>query len=114
MIKPAHIAIAGIAIERGRKVCAPTGDVRKVCEMSAPIDPTTSPTERLERASQLVQSVLGLLDPGTRTCADCGHTRYDRWNEKQAIDQLQGAVGRLRRATELLDSAPTRGQEGSS
>ena len=56
----------------------------------------------LRAAEHGLQRVLDELDPGADRCDACGCITYDNWPTKQAADALRGAIGRTRKARQLL------------
>ena len=65
----------------------------------------------LRIAQREIQRVLDSLNPGAHPCDDCGCTVYDDRDAQLAVDALRGAIGRVRKASRLLNkTAAERGQ----
>lgn len=61
--------------------------------------------EELIRAAALLKIVQDSLDIASDECGECGHRRYANFNEKQAYEQLSGAITRIERVQHLLNRA---------
>ena len=62
------------------------------------------PADRLRVAAALVGRVKGLLTTATATCEECGCTVYDDFAEANAAKALDGAIGRIERTANVLDT----------
>ena len=73
--------------------------------------------KRLRAAEVALIDVLDDLDPQSSECDSCGHTRYEDFNLKQAVDALQGAYTRVGKAAKYIKEpkqapcAPTKEQQ---
>ena len=50
---------------------------------------------RLQRAADLIASVMTELDVSAEECDECGHVRYSNWDHKGYHDALTGAINRV-------------------
>ena len=58
----------------------------------------------LRIAQREIQRVLDSLDPGGHPCGACGCTVYKDRDAQLAVDALRGAIGRVRKASRLLNN----------
>jgi hypothetical protein len=61
--------------------------------------------EHLQTALRLLTEVRDSLVTQTERCPCCGFEKYTDWNERQARDQLNGAITRCIRVAERITNS---------
>lgn len=68
----------------------------------------------LRIAQREIQRVLDSLDPGGYPCNACGCMVYKDRDAQLAVDALRGAVGRVRKASRLLNKTGAECAQGKN
>lgn len=58
--------------------------------------------EVADKAADDITFLLSKLDRREHACSECSTIRSENWKEEQAAKALEGAVGRIRKAQEII------------
>lgn len=63
---------------------------------------TEPKVERLRIIAETLREIGAELDVASTRCHDCGTRKWRNWDEKQAVDQIDGALSRVEKVVRLI------------
>jgi len=65
----------------------------------------TAYMETLEKTARVLTAIKDTLDTGTHSCGSCQNEQKNNWLQYQAFEALSGAIGRIEKASSLIQSS---------